>query len=41
MFSVILFNMFNQVIIAHKQEDICDADNAVSLSQQEKKKCVL
>lgn len=37
MFSVILFNMFNQVIIAHKQEDICAVDITVSISQQEKK----
>lgn len=31
------FLSFNEVIIAHKQEDICDVDIAVSLSQQEKK----
>lgn len=37
MVSVILFNMFKEAIVAHKQEDICAVDITVSLSQQENK----
>lgn len=41
MCSVILFNALNEDIIAHKQDDICDVDITVSLSQQEKKRYLL